>query len=218
MPALPKIDTRGPIQATTNAAPQNANVRIQTSLIPTRYASLTPRRLPPPKTSSSCAAPKPKITSPDTPGAYRGRLCKSRFEKTDSSAVNPITPLLSWKDYTIQVGSVEIKFLQDTHTTPTKSQWASLWVPRTPARRFHLRSQWGPGFRRILCRVSSLDRSHMLQTAITGIVYPLLHDPQALDRVTKETQGGVSHVDEIDSRLLTQLRVLNAAIKEKAFA
>ncbi|RAL04446.1 cytochrome P450 [Aspergillus ibericus CBS 121593] len=56
--------------------------------------------------------------------------------------------------------------------------------------------------------------SHTLQTAITGIVFHLLQHPDALARVTGEVRSSFATAEEIDSRKLSRLPVLEAAIKE----
>ncbi|KAL4905802.1 hypothetical protein BDW74DRAFT_167494 [Aspergillus multicolor] len=56
--------------------------------------------------------------------------------------------------------------------------------------------------------------SHTLQTAITGILFHLLRNPEALRRVTEEVRSSFTTADEIDFRSSSQLPVLDAAVKE----
>lgn len=59
-----------------------------------------------------------------------------------------------------------------------------------------------------------LAGSHTLQTALTGIVFQLLHNPEALDRVTNEIRDTFPSETDMDTKSLMQLPMLGAVIKE----
>lgn len=56
--------------------------------------------------------------------------------------------------------------------------------------------------------------SHTLQTAVTGIVFQLLHNPETLSRVTNEIRDAFAMETDMDTKSLMQLPMLVAAIKE----
>ncbi|KAL4737192.1 cytochrome P450 [Aspergillus similis] len=56
--------------------------------------------------------------------------------------------------------------------------------------------------------------SHTLQTAITGILFHLLRNPEALESVTKEVRSSFTRAEDMDFGSLSQPPVLDAAIRE----
>lgn len=56
--------------------------------------------------------------------------------------------------------------------------------------------------------------SHTLQTAITGIVFHLLRNPESLAKVTEEMCASFTTTEDIEFRNLSKLPLLDAAIKE----
>ncbi|QSS53755.1 benzoate 4-monooxygenase cytochrome P450 [Histoplasma capsulatum var. duboisii H88] len=56
--------------------------------------------------------------------------------------------------------------------------------------------------------------SHTLQTAITGILFHLLHNPESLAKVTEEVRASFATTEDIEFRNLSKLPLLDAAITE----
>ncbi|EDN03136.1 predicted protein [Histoplasma mississippiense (nom. inval.)] len=56
--------------------------------------------------------------------------------------------------------------------------------------------------------------SHTLQTAITGILFHLLHNPESLAKVTEEVRTSFATTEDIGFRNLSKLPLLDAAIME----
>ncbi|KAL4942502.1 hypothetical protein BDV06DRAFT_235403 [Aspergillus oleicola] len=56
--------------------------------------------------------------------------------------------------------------------------------------------------------------SHTLQTAITGILFRLLRNPEVLEKLTKEIRSSFTTAEDMDFGSLSRLPVLDAAIKE----
>ncbi|OAX77264.1 hypothetical protein ACJ72_08440 [Emergomyces africanus] len=56
--------------------------------------------------------------------------------------------------------------------------------------------------------------SHTLQTAITGILFHLLRNPESLAKVTEEVRTSFAKAEDIEFKTLLNLPLLDAAIKE----